>query len=242
VPGRHHEVSRLEGFSDAVFAFAVTLLVVSLEVPRTFDELWEAMRGFLAFAISFALLFQVWRRHHTYFRRYGLQDGATTALTGVLLFVVLFYVYPLKFLWTLVVTTRLGANELVRLADGRIEPMILNDQVPRLFEIYGLGGAAVFGVFVALYSHAYRQRDALRLSPTETLETRLSIMSCASLAAIALTSVMIAAVGGVKATPAAGYVYFAIGLSEWAIGSYGRRQRKRLMRPSATDTADISRA
>ena len=239
---RHHDVSRLEGFSDAVFAFAVTLLVVSLEVPRTFDELWDAMRGFLAFAISFALLFQVWRRHHTYFRRYGLQDGPTTALTGVLLFVVLFYVYPLKFLWTLVVTTRLGANELVRLPDGRIEPMILNDQVPRLFEIYGLGGAAVFGVFVALYSHAYRQRGALRLSPNEILDTRLSIMSCAALGAIALTSVMIAAIGGVKATPAAGYIYFAIGLSEWAIGDYGRRQRKRLAPASATDTADISRA
>lgn len=48
---RSHEISRIEGLSDAVFAFAVTLLVVSLEVPKTFAELMEAMRGFGAFAI-----------------------------------------------------------------------------------------------------------------------------------------------------------------------------------------------
>lgn len=33
---RGHEVRRIEAFSDAVFAFAVTLLIVSLEVPRSF--------------------------------------------------------------------------------------------------------------------------------------------------------------------------------------------------------------
>ena len=31
---RHHEVTRIEGFSDAVFGFALTLLVVQLEVPK----------------------------------------------------------------------------------------------------------------------------------------------------------------------------------------------------------------
>ena len=45
-PSHRREVSRIEGFSDAVFAFAVTLLVVSLEVPHTFDDLWIAMRQF----------------------------------------------------------------------------------------------------------------------------------------------------------------------------------------------------
>ena len=105
---RRREVSRVEGFSDAVFGFAVTLLVVSLEVPKTFDELLMAMRGFPAFAVSFALLFMIWWRHYTFFRRYDLEDTFVVIMTGVLLFVVLFYVYPLKFLWTLVFAPVVG--------------------------------------------------------------------------------------------------------------------------------------
>jgi len=197
---RKHDVSRLEGFSDAVFAFAVTLLVVSLEVPRTFNELRDAMRGFFAFAICFALLFQIWWRHHTYFRRYGLEDPTTKALTGVLLFVVLFYVYPL----------------------------ILNEQIPMLFEIYGLGAAAVFSVFVALYAHAYRRRRELALTPLELLDTRLSVMSNVGLASVGLASVAIAWLGGQRFVGWAGWIYFSISLIEWQVSRYGRRERKKL--------------
>src|SRR6476659_1055698 len=82
---RSHEISRIEGLSDAVFGFAVTLLVVSLEVPRTFDELSRAMRGFGAFAISFALLVFIWVNQNKFFRRYGLQDNITILLNAILL-------------------------------------------------------------------------------------------------------------------------------------------------------------
>jgi len=226
---RQHEVSRLEGFSDAVFAFAVTLLVVSLEVPRTFNELHDAMRGFFAFAICFALLFQIWRRHHKFFRSYGLEDTTTITLTGVLLFVVLFYVYPLKFLWTLAITTRFSGNELVVLPDGRVEPMILNAQVPALFEIYGVGVAAVFSVFVALNQHAYRLRTELGLTPLEALYTRVSVMSNIGVAAVGVVSAGIAWLGGQSFVTWAGLVYFSIGPIEWQLGRYARRKRNRVI-------------
>src|SRR6266550_5445328 len=118
---RSHEISRIEGLSDAVFALAVTLLVVSLEVPKTFNELAATIRGFGAFAISFTLLFMIWFNHFKFFRRYGLQDNTTVCLNGVLLFVVLFYVYPLKFLFSYLVNVLTGGHGEVRLPNGNIE-------------------------------------------------------------------------------------------------------------------------
>jgi len=105
---RGQEVLRIEGFADAVFGFALTLLVVSLEVPNNFDELLSTMQGFFAFAISGWLLYSVWFDHYRFFRRYGLKDNLTIHLSAVLLFVVLFYVYPLKFLFTVVTDRILG--------------------------------------------------------------------------------------------------------------------------------------
>src|SRR5947199_1830758 len=98
---RSHEVSRTEGLSDAVFGFAITLLVVSLEVPRTFDELMYAMRGFGAFAISFTLLFIVWYNQYKFFRRYNLQDNIKILLNCILIFLALFDSSPLTFVFFL---------------------------------------------------------------------------------------------------------------------------------------------
>ncbi len=50
------EVSRIEGFSDAVFGFALTLLVASIEVPPDFEALKQTLRGFFPFALTFALI------------------------------------------------------------------------------------------------------------------------------------------------------------------------------------------
>src|ERR1700709_156040 len=80
------EMSRIDGFSDVVFGFALTLLVVSLEVPKTYAELHETLRGFLPFAISFLILMMVWFAHYKFFRRFGLHDKLTIIINAVLLF------------------------------------------------------------------------------------------------------------------------------------------------------------
>src|SRR3569832_1390554 len=98
---RGTHVSRVEGFTDAVFAFAVTLLVVSLEVPHTYEGLLNVARGLPAFVICFAILMTFWNAHFRYQRRYGLEDVFTRVMTMAILVLVLFFVYPLKFLFTM---------------------------------------------------------------------------------------------------------------------------------------------
>ncbi len=88
---RGHEVTRLESFSDAVFGFALTLLVVSLDVPKSFNDLVTTMRGFPAFALCFLLLAVIWNGHYKFCRRYGLDDGTARLLTCVMLFLVLVF-------------------------------------------------------------------------------------------------------------------------------------------------------
>ena len=169
---RGQDVSRLEGFADAVFAFAVTLLVVSLEVPRTFGELLATMGGFFAFTICFALLFSVWHDHYKFSRRYGLRDNLTVWMTAALLFIVLFFVYPLKFLFSVLVDQLLGFGTEVRLPTGAVVQAIEPKQWPLLMVIYGGGFVAVQLVFVLLYLRAYALRGDLGLDEHELSRPR----------------------------------------------------------------------
>ena len=223
---RGQDVSRMEGFSDAVFAFALTLLVVSLEVPTTFDELLATMRGFFAFAICFWLLLVVWFEHYKFFRRYGLDDFYTMRLNAALLFIVLFYVYPLKFLFTLLVDQLLGYSTIVNPSTGAIE-QIESGQLPLLMVIYGAGFIAVQLVFVLLYMRAYVLRDALELDAHERSITREEIQGFLLAMGVGLTSITIAVLGGEEATSLAGYAYLLLfpllGLNGYLMGSRRRR-------------------
>jgi uncharacterized membrane protein len=226
-PGFHWrggEISRLEAFSDAVFAFAVTLLVVSLEVPYTFDELMDVIRGFPAFAICFSMLLLVWYNHAKFFRRYGMQDPLIQALNGALLFVVLFYVYPLKFLFTTLLgwTTHGGSLSHAH----RIQETLMQHDVPKLMAIYGLGYAAVFGLFAVMHWIAYRRRTQLELNELEVHRTRKSLIDHVAMTLFGLTSTALALALPQNLSGLAGWVYMFIGVYYTIAGKvFGKQER-----------------
>ena len=176
-----YEVSRLEGFSDAVFGFALTLLVVSLETPRNSGELYHQMLGFIPFALMFAMVCWIWYEHNVFFRRYGLQDPWTVFLNCVLLFVVLFYVYPLKFL-TLHLAGQFRGDPATNMkdVDGRLVMLL-----------YSAGVVLIFGVFVALHRHAWKKRAALGLDAADLMTLRYSTRGHAISTSLGLVSIAI---------------------------------------------------
>ena len=208
---RGEEVSRIEGFSDAVFAFAVTLLVVSLEVPNTFDEMLATMRGFFAFAICFWLLLVVWFEHYKFFRRYRLSgDTITMNLSAILLFIVLFYVYPLKFIFTLTVDQLLGYSTAVSSSTSPEIEQIEPRQVPLLLVIFGVGFVAVQLVFLVLYVRAYVLRSALGLNAHERSITQQEMQNFVLGMGVGLLSIAIAYFGGEEMGSQAGWAYLLL--------------------------------
>jgi hypothetical protein len=81
---RGNEVTRRESFSDAVFGFALTLLAVSLDVPKSFEDLVGTMREFTAFAICFLLLALIWYfcSESCEYRGWSIVAGETNTFPG----------------------------------------------------------------------------------------------------------------------------------------------------------------
>jgi uncharacterized membrane protein len=217
----HHHVGRIESLSDAVFGFSITLLVVSLQVPRTFDELLQTLRGFPSFALAFMLLAQIWLVQYRFFRRYALSDYTTIWLTIALLFVIVFFTYPLKFLFAF--------------AAGGASSTIRGDQITALYGIYGLGYASVFLIFALLHVHALRKRTELELTPLEVFFTWRSIGLAAFQIFVAAVSVSVAAYFSSRRDYAAagifgGLSYCLVPIGITLIAFAARRIRLRLER------------
>jgi uncharacterized membrane protein len=226
LPGRTHDITRLEAFSDAVFAFALTLLVVSLEVPRDYAQLMVLMNGFLPFACCFAMLVWIWHEHNMYFRRYGLQDNYTVFINALLLFFVLFYVYPLKFMFDSMFAQFLPTLRL------NVVRMTFSE-LAHASAIYGLGFVVLFLLFALLYRHAYRKRAELRLTPLEVFDVK-------SFAGHHLVSAGVGGVALVTALALPVYLTFLspmsfglMGPAHWGYGILRDRQRKKYERELA---------
>lgn len=135
-------------------------------------------------------------------------------LNSVLLFVVLFYVYPLKFVFE----TWLGADRERDVFGGDWE------STRTMMTIYAIGYIAVFVVFALLYHHAYRLRTRLGLTESETIYARAHIAQCAVMVAVGFISIAVAQTVPLRwAAAGAGLSYFLIGPAQYFVGShYGR--------------------
>lgn len=164
IPPRDSNISRVESFSDAMLAFAATLLVVSLDTPGSYDELVTSLYGFFPFAVSFAALFLIWLVHRSLFRRYPLHDTASVLINGALLFVVLFFVHPVRFL----------AASFASLYSRSGPSGDTLGHVQNLFMVSAIGWIVVFALFAILYRRAWQTRDALSLTPVEAYDATTS--------------------------------------------------------------------
>ena len=218
-------LARIDAFSDVVFGFALTLLVVSLEVPKTFAELHGSLRQFVPFAISFMFLMLVWYAHYKFFRRFGTHDAGTIAINGILLFVVLFYVYPLKFLFTLV------AFWVMRIS---VDSLQSYHELVELMVLYGAGFTSIYLLLAALYANGLRQKKDLSLSPVEVLLTRGYVADNLGLAAVGGLACVLARVVPEQWAGVTGWTYMLISPVLALVGRWTRRRIKRVQALPAT--------
>lgn len=225
---RGGDVSRIEALTDMVFAFALTLIVVSSEVPATFEELVEIFKALPAFIASFAILVMCWFFNYLFHRRYGLEDAVTIILNALFLLLILLYVYPLKFMLTTLWAAIRGLNPGLTLPDGTFIPAIRGDQMQDLMVIYSGGFAGIFLIFALLQIHAYRKREALQLNAYEVVSTRIMVESHLISCAFGCLSVILALISR-NLIPIAGFAFFGLPFAHFAHGYFGDRRAQRVV-------------
>jgi uncharacterized membrane protein len=190
--GSRWETGRTEAFSDGVFAIAITLLVLDIDIPTSeFDDLWSAIfhewPAYLGYTTSFLTIGGIWLAHHGIFRRLRYANNAVMRLNLLLLMAVSFLPYP----------TRL-VSEAIR--DQSAE------RAAAIF--YGLCLLAIGVVFSALWGAVARNRQLLKPEVTDDEVKAILVASSPSLGfyggAIALAIVA-------PRAAAFGYLLIAVG-------------------------------
>lgn len=201
------DMTRLETFCDAAFAFAVTMLVIGEGIPRSYSELVLALKGVPAFAASFAAIAAFWWSHRTWSRRYGLEDGITSVISLGMVFVMLVYVYPLKMVFT----------AFAHWASGGYLPAEFTLEHPRdmlgIFLVYGIGFAAQTGMLALLHLRVLRVGGALGLNAVEKLRTQQGMTMNLVLGATGLGSAVWAVATPLDVGRWAGFAYMTLNIS-----------------------------
>lgn len=217
------DMTRTETFTDAAFALALTLLVVSIDsVPSSYEELWLAVQGIPAFGLACALLFLFWYGHWNWSRRYGLEDFPSIVLSFVLVFVMLCYVYPMKYVTSIFVAW---------ITDRRLDVGASINSIEELygiFTIYSIGFVALCLVILLLYLRAWAMRDDLELNEVERHITRTEIGAWLIISVVGVVAILMGlfAPHHPMTVPGWAYMFLAILMPAWGI--YRDRQLRQL--------------
>ena len=224
--------TRVETFSDAAFAISLALTVLSTSAPTTYDELWLSMREVIPFGLCVILVMVIWYQHYLFFLKYGLQSTPIIVLNTFLIFLMLVYVYPLKFLFKvlfeLYVAIITGDQELFRMLFTNI---IRLEDARALMIIYGIGASLIFFTMSMMYRRALKYRKELELDAYEIFDTKTGIRTNLLLGIIPLASMLVSIIGvfGQHTFTVAGFVYMLYPPVMITHGILNNRKKNRLI-------------
>lgn len=214
---RGQQVTRLETFVDAAFAFSLTLLVIFFnELPDTVAELREALRRAPTFAACFVLLALFWSAHNRWSRRFGLEDARATVLSLAFVLVVLVYVYPLR----MVTSSALSLTGGWVPSELGMDPAHWLVDLQTAFMVYGAGFGLLSWLLWRLNAHALRQAHALGLDAAERHEATSEIGVHAIMAATAAASLLLS-LAILAFPPSQRWAGFVVGLPMWSYAAMG---------------------
>lgn len=218
---RGGENTRIEAFTDAAFAFAVTLLMIGGgHVPTDVTELLGALQNLPGYALSFVLLCLFWYAHYDWYRHFGIEDGLSIMSSLLLVFLVLIFVYPLHMMFDAVIL--IGSGN----AAGTVHIRTWHDW-RIVYLVFGIAFASMSAVIAFLYMHALRLGKALELNAVETLITRYGLWRWCASVGVGLLSALTALVVPTKGTA---LVYALPGLTYCLLALSGRIRRRSLRR------------
>jgi uncharacterized membrane protein len=222
---RGKEPGRLENFSDACFALAITLLLISTSPPTNFEQVRRFVWELIPFAVCITFIVLIWYEHFLFYYRYGLRSRKVIVLNS------LFLVIPLKFLTKLIlipVSLIFGASDL----RADVMGMIKGTDIGELMIIYGLGAAATFLTVMFMYRTALAKAEELELNALEIFDTKASIRANFFMALIPMLSVILAIIfknNPILSGMIPGFTYFLYTPVMWINGNRTDKLRAKLL-------------